>query len=39
MNTNRTPLIKRLFKRAIEIWKETDNAQRRLFEIQTGVKP
>jgi hypothetical protein len=39
MNTNRTPIIKRLVSRAIAIWKETDYAQRRLFEIQTGIKP
>lgn len=39
MNTERTSVMKRLMKRAIEIWKETDNANRRLFEIQTGINP
>jgi hypothetical protein len=39
MNTNRTPIIKRLVRRAIAIWKETDDAQRRLFEFRTGIKP
>ena len=37
MNTKRTSLMKRLMKRATEIWKETDHASRRLFEIQTGI--
>lgn len=38
MNTNHTPLIKRFVKRTIKIWKETDRAQRRLFDFQTGSK-
>ena len=39
MTTKRTSLMKRLTKRAIEIWRETDHASRRLFEIQTGINP
>ncbi len=39
MNTKRTSVTKRVMKRAIAIWKETGHANRRLFKIQTGVKP
>ncbi len=39
MNTKRTSMMKRLMKRAIEIWKDADHASRRLFEIQTGINP
>jgi hypothetical protein len=38
MNTERTPLIRRLMKRAIKVWKEMDYAQRRVFEHQTGLR-
>lgn len=37
MNTKRTSLMKRIMKRAIEIRKDADHANRRLFEIQTGI--
>jgi hypothetical protein len=38
MNAKRTSLTKRLMKRATEIWKDAAHANRRLFEIQTGIK-
>jgi hypothetical protein len=39
MNIKRTSVLKRLTKRAMEIRKELDHVNRRLFEIQTGIKP
>ena len=38
MSSTRTPIIKRIARRAIAIWKETDYAQRRLFDFGTGIK-
>jgi hypothetical protein len=32
-------LTKRLINHAISVWKQGDTAHRRLFEIQTGVRP
>jgi hypothetical protein len=39
MDIKRTSVLKRLMKRATGIRKELDHANRRLFEIQTGIKP